>query len=346
MEHRKALLLRPHVDPVTVAGRWGPNYQEQMMKFGVAVPNYGTEASADKLREWAEAIEQYCFDYAMVTDHVTQPAQVRRVYSEDFFEALTSLSFLAAVTSQVRIGTTVTVLPLRHPLLVARSIATIDRLSDGRVVFGIGVGGSEQEYASLGLDFARRGALADEYLEVITQVWAGAKSFAGSTVRFDDLFPSPLPAQPGGPPIWVGGHAKAVLRRVVRFGAAWHPAFPTLESLTDGVRVLTELASNQGKEVPAVAPRIALNLTDNPIVGGNRPLGVGTADQVREDLLAVERAGAIAVILDPVKHRFLYEGISIPGGASEPVAQDGTELETLQIFTQEIADVRNHMIRA
>ncbi|OHU64675.1 TIGR03619 family F420-dependent LLM class oxidoreductase [Mycobacteroides chelonae] len=315
------------------------------MQFGVAVPNYGAEASADKLRKWAEAIEHYCFDYAMVTDHVTQPAQVRRVYSEDFFEALTSLSFLAAVTSQVRIGTTVTVLPLRHPLLVARSIATIDRLSDGRVVFGIGVGGSEQEYTSLGLDFARRGALADEYLDVITQVWAGAKSFTGPTVRFDDLLPSPLPTQPGGPPIWVGGHAKAVLRRVVRFGAAWHPTFPTLESLTEGVRLLTELASNQGREVPTVAPRIALNVTDKPVASANRPLGVGTADQVRQDLLDLERVGATAVIVDPVKHRFLYENISIPDSASELVAQDGTELETLRIFTQEVADIRNRKVR-
>ncbi|WP_007468482.1 TIGR03619 family F420-dependent LLM class oxidoreductase [Segniliparus rugosus] len=307
--------------------------------FGVAVPNYGDGTSAEKLRAWAQAVERLGFEYAMVTDHVTQPAQVRQVYDEDFFEAFASLSFLSAVTSRIRIGTTVVVLPLRHPLLTARAAATVDRLSGGRMVFGVGVGGSSDEYASLGVDFSRRGAMTDEYLAAITRMWAGDWSFEGEFLRFDDLLPGPAPARPGGPPIWVGGASDAALRRAARFGAAWHPTFPTLEALATGKRKLAELAEAEGRDTPEVAPRITLTITEKAVPVDERPLGVGNPEQIREDLSRLEELGSSAVIVDPVKHRFIYGRLGIAQAALPSGQQDGTELATIEQLANEIADI-------
>jgi len=241
------------------------------MLLGVNVPNYGPGTDSGVLREWGRIVEGLGFDLLMVSDHVVVTPDVAVRYPEPFFEPFTTLSWLAGVTTRVRLGTTVIVLPYRHPLLVARMARTLDELSGGRLVLGVGVGGARQEFEALGVPFAKRGRLTDEYLVALRQAWGAQFSI----------------------PIWVGGNSEEAIRRSIRFDAAWHPLRVTLPFLRDAVTNHT---------LPALAPRIALQLTDSPAKDSERLAGTGSLEQILDDLDELRRLDADTVVLD------LYHG--------------------------------------
>ncbi|MFG3224982.1 LLM class flavin-dependent oxidoreductase [Kitasatospora sp. NPDC048194] len=241
------------------------------MQLGVNVPNFGPGTDPGALRAWAALVEGLGFDLLMVSDHVAVTPDVAQRYPEPFYDPFTTLSWLAGASGgRLRIGTTVLVLPYRHPLLVARMADSLHRLSGGRFVLGVGVGWARQEFEALGVPFGARGRLADESLGAVREAWRAG----GATA----------------PPVWVGGHSEAALRRVARFGDAWHPLrlpVPRMRS------VLAEHA------LPGFAPRIALRLTDAPVTGPERPAGVGDLEQVMGDLAELRGLGAGTVVLDP-----------------------------------------------
>ena len=199
----------------------------------------------------------------------------------------------------MQLGTTVIVLPYRHPVLMARLGANIDRLSGGRFIFGVGVGNFEREFAALGVPFDRRGAVGDEYLEVIRRLWTEESvSLDGRFVQLDEVA-GIAPQQQPRPPIWVGGSSDGALRRAVLQGDAWHPVSLTIPWLRDtGLPRLAQMASEHGRPVPALAPRIRMNLTDEPIRGADRLAGAGSLAQIRGDLEALVELGAEHVVLD------------------------------------------------
>ena len=238
------------------------------MHLGVNVPNYGPGTDPGVLREWGRIVEGLGFNLLMVSDHLVVTPDVAVRYPEPFFEPFTTLSWLAGITTRVRLGTTVIVLPYRHPLLVARMARNLHELSGGRLVLGVGVGGARQEFEALGVQFAKRGRLTDEYLATLREAW-GAQS--------------PVP-------IWVGGNSAAAIRRAIKFEAAWHPLHVTLPFLRDAVTSHT---------LPALAPRIALQLTGSPVGDAGRLAGTGTLDQILDDLGELRRLGADTVVLDP-----------------------------------------------
>ncbi|MEU8919400.1 LLM class flavin-dependent oxidoreductase [Kitasatospora sp. NPDC048545] len=239
------------------------------MQLGVNVPNFGPGTDPGVLREWARTVEGLGFDLLMVSDHVAVTPDVAVRYPEPFHEPFTTLSWLAGTTTGLRLGTTVLVLPYRNPLLVARMAGTLDRLSGGRFVLGVGVGWARQEFDALGVPFGARGRLTDEYLGALRETW---QQHGGSV------------------PVWVGGHSEAALRRAVRFGDAWHPLRLPL------ARMRSVLAEHP---VPGFAPRIALRLTDAPVEDPERPAGVGSVDQVIGDLRQLRDLGAETVVFDP-----------------------------------------------
>lgn len=304
------------------------------MRFGVSIPNYGAAISPERLTSWAQGSERLGFEVAMVTDHLAQPADVRRAYPEDFYESFAVLAYLAAATSTIRLGTSVAVLPLRHPVQTARAIATIDQLSGGRVVFGVGVGGNEQEYRALGLDYAGRGAITDEYLTALNRLWTGRKaSFQGEFVTFDDLLATPSPHQEGGPPLWFGGGAKPALRRAITHHGTWHPVFPTLETLDAGARHAAGLAEAAGVPVPRIAPRIRLSITSTPCHAPERPLGVGSIEQITADLHELAAREIETVVFDPVHHPFFPDA-----PASRDDARDAREWAAIERLAAEVLD--------
>ncbi|WP_104821243.1 LLM class flavin-dependent oxidoreductase [Kitasatospora sp. MMS16-BH015] len=239
------------------------------MQLGVNVPNFGPGTDPGVLREWAQLVEGLGFDLLMVSDHVAITEDVAERYPAPFYEPFTTLSWLAGQTSRVRLGTTVLILPYRHPLLTARMATNLHQLSEGRLVLGVGVGWARQEFAALGVPYAERGRRTDQALAALRTAWQEEGVFV---------------------PLWIGGNSAAGLRRTLAFGDAWHPLRVTLPWLRSALA---------GQDLPGLAPRIALRLTDAPVHDPERLAGVGTVEQVIEDLRALRELGAEAVVLDP-----------------------------------------------
>jgi probable F420-dependent oxidoreductase len=275
------------------------------MKFGVNILNFGPGATPELLRRWARFGEEAGYHLLMISDHVAITADVQPQFPAPFYDPFISLSWIAAATSKVEIGTTVTILPYRHPLLTARMAANIDRLSDGRFIFGVGVGWAKQEFEALGVPFERRGAITNEYLETIRICWTNnVASFDGRFVSFKDVYTDPSPARSPYPPIWVGGASEAALKRAVCYGNAWHPYGVGLEWLREqGLPRLRQIAEEEEKPVPALCPRITLRLSDAPLANRGRKAGQGAIDQIRSDLEALATLGAEYVLLDTYSGR-------------------------------------------
>jgi probable F420-dependent oxidoreductase len=270
------------------------------MKIGVNLLNFGPGVSPESLARWATLAEALGYHFVMISDHVAVTADVHARYPAPIYDPFTTLGWLAGITRRVELGTTVIVLPYRHPLETARMAANVDRLSGGRLIFGVGVGWARQEFEALGVPFARRGAITDDYLAAIKTLWTqDVATHEGRFVSFKDVRTGPRPLRSPHPPIWVGGGSDAALRRAVRHGDAWHPIRSRIGWLRDeGVPRLSAIAEREGKPVPALCPRIRLRLTEHPLPEDKRIAGEGTLDQVRRDLAALESLGARYVLLD------------------------------------------------
>lgn len=270
------------------------------MKVGVNLITFGPGASEDALARWAAFAENVGYHFMMLGDHVTITPDVQGRYPAPFYDPFTTLGWLAGLTRRVELGFTVIVVPYRHPLETARMAATLDRISGGRLIFGIGVGWARQEFEVLGLPFERRGAMTDDYLGALKAAWTqDVASYQGRFVSFKDIYTAPRPLQHPHPPIWVGGSSEAALRRAVRHGNAWHPIRSRIAYLRDeGMPKLQAIAEKEGRPVPALCPRIRLRLTDSPMPEETRLAGEGTMDQVRRDFAALEKLGAPYLCLD------------------------------------------------
>ena len=270
------------------------------MKVGVNLLNFGPGVSPESLSRWTEIAETLGYHLVMISDHVAVTPDVEGRYPAPLYDPFTTLSWLAAKTRRVALGTTVVIIPYRSPLLVARMGANLDQLSGGRFILGVGVGWAQQEFDALGVPFRSRGAMTDEYLEAIKVLWTNEiASYEGRFVSFADVWTAPLPVQSPHPPIWVGGSSDAALRRAVRLGDGWHPIRIRVDWLRDeGLRRLREIAEREERPVPALCPRIRLKITDAPVDDAERAAGHGTLDQIRADLDALERLGAEYVLLD------------------------------------------------
>jgi probable F420-dependent oxidoreductase len=268
------------------------------VRVGVNVPNYGPGATPEALGRWGRLAEDLGYHLAMISDHVAITADVARYYPAPFYDPFVTLAWLAARTARIELGTTVAILPYRHPLLVARMAANLDRLSGGRFVLGVGVGWAEQEFAALGVPFTERGPMSDDYLSAIRTAWAEeVASYRGPFVAFEGVQTGP--GRGAGMPLWVGGNGAAARRRAVRFGACWHPIAFRMGWLTrTALPDLRAAAAEAGVPVPPLCPRIRLHLTDGPLDEEERLAGEGTLEQVRADLAAIEGLGAAYVLLD------------------------------------------------
>jgi probable F420-dependent oxidoreductase len=227
------------------------------MRFGVWLPNCRHLATPDVIRATAVRAEQLGYESVWVSDHVVVPRANIVNFGETIFDPLVTLSVVAGATTRVRLGTTVLIVPYRNAVVTAKMIASLDALSGGRVVFGIGAGWVAAESAMLGVPFAERGAMTDEYLEAMQELWTSREpTFAGKYTQFSGLVFEPKPVQRPHPPIWVGGHSRAALRRTARFGAAWHPINRAPAELRAGRAEIARLCGERGRaEAPALTLR-------------------------------------------------------------------------------------------
>ena len=207
------------------------------MDFGCVFPNRGALATPANLARVAEQAEVLGYDTVWFSDHIIIPTEVKSFYpyhpsgqmqfnpSEPYWEPLTAMSYVAGRTSRIRLGTSVLILPYRNPLVTAKTLATLDVLSNGRVTLGAGVGWMEEEFKALGLDtYPRRGAYSDECIRILRVLWTQENpSFKGKFHQFANVRCEPRPVQPGGIPIWVGGHTAPAVRRAGRLADGWQP---------------------------------------------------------------------------------------------------------------------------
>jgi probable F420-dependent oxidoreductase len=263
-----------------------------MTVLGVNVRNFGPQASPENLLGWVRFAEENGFGIAMISDHIAPTPEVNEIYPTPFYDPFATIAWLAGATTTLQLGTSVIVLPYRHPLLTARMAANIDRFSGGRFVLGVGVGWSEEEYAALGVPFAKRGRVTDEYLAAVTAAFTDdVVSHDGEYASYRDVHTGPRPRHL---PVWVGGSSPAAIRRAVRFGAAWHPINQAPAWLRDvGIPALAKAAAEQDRPMPRLAPRIRAR------VGPHRQPGEGTLEQVVADVREFIELGVDYLILDP-----------------------------------------------
>src|SRR5258706_792962 len=193
---------------------------------GVPLPQAGPAASGEALRQAAFLAEQLGFRDVWLSDNLVIPTGAESPPSAYVLEPLASMAWVTASPTTVRIGTTVLVLPMRNPIVMAKSLATIDQLSGGRVVLGAAAGWLEAEFDALGVPFRERGARTDEALEILRVLWTEdhiTRDFPVHGLRFASMRAKPQPA--GHLPIWIGGHSDVAVQRAIRVGDGWHGAF-------------------------------------------------------------------------------------------------------------------------
>ncbi len=270
------------------------------MRIGVNLLNFGPGASPEALAAWTQLAETLGYHFVMISDHIAMTPDVVARYPAPYYDPFVTLGWLARLTRRVELGTTVVILPYRHPLHTARLTANLDQLCGGRFIFGVGVGWAKQEFEALGIPFERRGAVSNDYLAAIKTAWTSdPASYTGPFVSFRDVHTGPLPVRSPHPPIWVGGASEAAIRRAVRLGDGWHPIRVRMPWLRDtGLPKLRAIADQEGRPLPALCPRIRLRVTHTTLPDDQRIAGEGSLDQVRADLEALATLGASHVLLD------------------------------------------------
>jgi probable F420-dependent oxidoreductase len=237
------------------------------MQFGVFSGNFGTfgrSPGADGCLAVAEEAERLGFDSVWVHDHVIMPSGVRSKYpysetgaspfsvDQYIYDPLALMAAIGARTSRIAIGTSVLIVPYRNPLVLAKQLATIDCISHGRIILGIGVGWMQEEFTALGVGdyWERRGAVTDEFMAVCLDLWTqrGPSSFSGRWIRYRDVGANPLPLQKPHIPIWVGGKTPAALRRVARYGSGYHTITSTPAQVAEEVRGVRAELERAGRD--------------------------------------------------------------------------------------------------
>jgi len=272
------------------------------VQFSTRCPNtdyLGFEASPEAIVAAAKKAEELGFDAVFVNDHIIVDGSPRAAPWTNVYDPLVAMSFIAAHTSRIGVGVSVLIMPYRNPIETAKALATLDRMSGGRVIAGVGVGWNEAEFNALGVPFSERGARTTEYLRLWQACWApGLVSFAGKFFTFSDMHVSPKPLQHPHPPIWIGGASDAALRRAARFAAVWQPTPIPVADLLERQTALRKACEGVGREHP-IKTRMSFrvefsNITGNaPLSSGKRPIGHGTPSEVAEDLLRYREAAGL-----------------------------------------------------
>ena len=291
------------------------------MKYGFTLPGRGHLATPERLGIIARMGEEFGFDTLLTGDHILVPKNISSVYpyteggefpgsgSGESMEQITLLSYIAGQTSKIRLVTSVLIVPHRNPLIAAKSLATLDLLSEGRLVVGVGVGWMREEFQALGLPpFEERGAVTDEYIRAFKVLWTeDDPHFEGKYISFDDISFLPKPVQKPHPPIWVGGESRPALRRTAELADGWYPlgsnpTFPmgTPEQLKAGLERLAGYAERFGRDPSTIETIYRTHQFEllKQAGGPDRLPFVGDADQIAGDIRQYQDMGVTSMIWD------------------------------------------------
>ena len=266
------------------------------MHIGINIANHRDLLSKRYIHDTARLAEDLGFDSVWIPDHAVVPRAVEARYGPVYYDAIAVLGYLAGITSRVHLGTTVLVIPYRHPIVLAKELASIDQLSEGRLILGAGVGWAEVEFQALGLSFAERGRYTDEALRVMQTLWTqDAPQYSGPYCTFADIIFQPKPLQQPVP-IWIGGQSRAALRRTAQFATGWHPIDQPPAQLQTAMTTLATLSQQVGRQTPALCPRFTVRVHETPS-DSERQFMEGSSAQITADLLQIQALGAAHVVL-------------------------------------------------
>ena len=254
------------------------------MQFGVHFSlGVGSNPTADDYARVVQKIEELGYHSAWIADHIVIPEKIEAPYpwTDDgspgfplrapFPDVFALLGFLAAKTQKILLGTSVLVVPQRNPLEVAKAVATVDMLSGGRFLFGVGVGWLKEEFDVLGENFSERGQRTREYIKIMKALWQGGPiGFEGQFFQFPAVHAVPTPVRKPHPPIIFGGESLAAMKRVADLGDGWQPGAMPLETLRGKLQQLKELMSERGRDFS----RLSLATFGSPEVVKQQPESV------------------------------------------------------------------------
>ena len=254
------------------------------MDVGISIPRTPDAAS---MKLFARRAEELGYESALIGDHVVLPTggtnqypytadgSFSRASDAPFLETMTLLGFLAACTERIKIGSTVVILPYRNPVVQAKMFASLDVLTNGPIICGAEVGWLEKEFETLGVPYAQRGPMSDEFLEIFKILWTEPyPEFHGKFYQFDGIQFNPKPVQKPHIPIWVGGHSRASLRRTARFGDCWHTTRQTPDFVAGHIPYLRQQTEKAGRDPDSVTVSLkrSVHFTD---------IGIPESDSVR-----------------------------------------------------------------
>ena len=292
------------------------------MKIGVSIPRL---PDAEGIREFSQRAEQLGFESVMAGDHVVLPVAGTNQYpytptgafqrpsDEPFLETMTMLGYMAACTSEIRLGSTVLILPYRNPVVQAKMFASLDVLSGGRVICGVGVGWLEKEFDILGVPYADRGPMTDEFLEIFNALWTEeVPEHKGKYYQIDGIYFEPKPIQKPRIPIWVGGHTRRALRRTARYGDCWHTTRQTPDFVAQNLPYLREQTERAGRDPADITISLKRSLHFTDMHGAEEGVGVrsggaliASTQEVIDDLHYCNELG-----IDQLTFDFRVDGIS------------------------------------
>lgn len=331
--------------------------------FGNRIPNSGPLASPESIIRVAQESEALGFDSIWVHDHLTWTEEIHRTHissgSEealrfndhpDFYEAMTTLAYLAGVVTQARLGMACLVVPCRNPVYAAKQVASLDVMSGGRVDLGVGIGSpatiQSREYEIVGVNRRVRGKICDDYIRAMKSIWTTHPStYEGEFVSFTNAEIYPKPVQKPHPPLWVGGWTEAAMKRTARLGDGWLPAWLKPRDIGDRFQQVKEMATaldrdpgkiHLGIEVYVSIDRDAKRARENAMATFQVSRGtyeramtieflqdvslIGSPEQIRDQVDAYAKAG-----VSHFEAKFIYsdlEGLS----------------EMMQLFSQEVLE--------
>jgi probable F420-dependent oxidoreductase len=236
------------------------------MDYGLVLPSLGDDANREGMLAAVELSERHGFTDVWTTDHLL----VGHDGAEDYgriYEALTTLAWIAGRSSAIRLGTSVIVVPMRNAVLLAKELATLDALSEGRLIAGFGVGWNANEFANVGASdrFHRRGAYLDETIAVCRHLWSGTREpYRGDFHSFEDFVFGPLPAQGADVPIWIGGRDERALRRAGRLADGYHSSATSPASFEKRTPIIRAAAEEAGRPMPRLSARARIELDTGP----------------------------------------------------------------------------------
>jgi probable F420-dependent oxidoreductase len=282
------------------------------MNIGFSLPNIGPIGTADAITKVAQRAEALGYSTLWTIERLLYPLKLQKPYPgtadghlpeiyKQAIDPLDALTFVAAQTKKIRLGTSVLDMPYHNPVVLARRLTTLDVLSNGRLNVGLGLGWNKDEMDATNADFTKRGALADEFLPLLKAIWTtNPVEFHGKFFNVPKSFIDLKPVQKPHPPIYLGAFVPAALKRLAKLADGWNPGFLPVPLMADTFASIRQMAKEAGRDPSAILMVVhaVLELTDKPL-GNDRAIFCGSLDQIGEDVKACAKIGAHEVFFDP-----------------------------------------------